>query len=94
MGGGYARFGMDDGYLVGPKKVIFDVLAEFAEGIRRDHGCTLNTRKCKMYSQKEGACAAARREGYVPEEIKHIQKGEYVNDSGDILRGLLFFNVP
>ena len=70
--GGYARFGMDDGYLVGPKEVIFDVLAEFAEGIRRDPGCALNTIKCKMYSQKEGACAAARREGKIPEEVKHI----------------------
>ena len=34
--GGCARFGMDDGYLIGPKAVIFAVLAEFAEGIRQD----------------------------------------------------------
>ena len=36
--GGCARFGMDDGYLIGPKEVIFGVLAEFADGIQRDHG--------------------------------------------------------
>jgi hypothetical protein len=45
---GCARFGMDDGYLIGPKEVIFDVLVEFAEGIQRDHGCALNTRTCTM----------------------------------------------
>jgi hypothetical protein len=61
--GGCARFGMDDGYLIGPKEIIFEVLAKFAEGIERDHGCALNTRKCKMYSRMEGACASARREG-------------------------------
>ena len=52
--GGCAWFGMDDGYLIGPKEVIFEVLAEIAEGIRRDHGCALNTRKCKMYIQSDG----------------------------------------
>jgi len=92
--GGCARLGMDDGYLVGPKEIIFEVLAEFAEGIRRDRGCALNTRKCKMYSRREGACATARREGYIPTEIEYIQEGAYVNESGDILRGLLIFNVP
>ena len=25
--GGCARFGMDDGYLIGPKEIIFEVLA-------------------------------------------------------------------
>ena len=52
--GGRARFGMDGGYLIGPKEVIFVVLAEFAEGIQRDHECALNTRECKMYSLTEG----------------------------------------
>jgi hypothetical protein len=49
--GGCARFGMDDGYLIGPKEIIFAVLAEFATGLGRDHGCVLNTRKCKMFSR-------------------------------------------
>ena len=93
--GGCARFGMDDGYLVGPKEIIFEVLAEFAEGLERDHGCTLNTRKCKMYSRSEGACEAARREGFIPAAVEHIQEGTYVvNEMGDVLRGLLIFNVP
>jgi len=85
---------MDDGYLVGPKEIIFEVLAEFAEGIERDHGCALNARKCKMHSWTEGACAAARREGHIPAAMEHIQEGTDVNESGEILRGLLIFNVP
>jgi hypothetical protein len=32
-----ARFGMDDGYLIGPKEVIFGILAEFTEGIQQDY---------------------------------------------------------
>ena len=43
--GGCTRFGMDDRYLMGPKEVIFAVLAEFVEDIQRDHECALNTRK-------------------------------------------------
>ncbi len=70
--GGCVRFGMDDGYLIGPKEIIFTVLAEFATGLERDHGCALNTRKCKMFSRTEGACEAARREGYIPAEVEHI----------------------
>jgi hypothetical protein len=92
--GGCARFGIDDGYLIGPKEIIFEVLAEFAEGIERDHGCALNTRKCKMYNRAEGACEAPRREGYIPAAVEHIQEGAYVNETGDVLRGLLIFNVP
>jgi len=67
--GGCARFGMDDGYLIGPKEIIFEVLVEFAIGLERDHGCALNTRKCKMLSRTKGACEAARREGYIPPEV-------------------------
>jgi len=52
--GGCARFGMDDGHLIGPKEVIFVVLAEFAEGIQGDHGCMLNKRKCRIYNMTEG----------------------------------------
>jgi hypothetical protein len=45
---------MDDGHLIGPKEVIFVVLAEFAEGIQGDHGCMLNKRKCRIYNMTEG----------------------------------------
>jgi hypothetical protein len=85
---------MDDGYLIGQKEIIFEVLAEFAEGFERDHGCSLNTRKCKMYIRTNEACEAARREGYILAAVEHIQEGSYVTETGDILRGILIFNVP
>ncbi len=91
---GCARFGMDDGYLIGPKEVIFGVLLEFAEGIQQDHGCTLNTRKCRMCIHTEGVSEEARREGYIPIEIEHIEEETYVDESGEIIRGLQIFNVP
>ncbi len=76
---------MDDGYLIGSKEVIFEVLAVFAEGIQQDHGCTLNMRKCKMYSLTKGVCEEARREGYIPKEVEHVDDGTYVDESGEIL---------
>ncbi len=48
--GGCARFGMDDGYMIGPKEVVFEVLASFAYGIKEECGCELNVAKCKMFS--------------------------------------------
>jgi len=45
---------MDDRYMIRPKEVVFEVLAGFAEAIREEHGCSLKTRKCKMYSINEG----------------------------------------
>ena len=92
--GGCARFGMDDGYMIGPKEVICGVLAEFAEDIQQDHECILNTRKCRMYCLTEGVCEGARREVYTQKEIKHIEEGAYVNESGEILCELQIFNVP
>jgi len=92
--GGCARFGMDDGYMIGPPEVVFKVLAEFAAGIREDYGCELNVSKCKMYSKEAGACEAARKAGHIPEELQHLQEGVHVSESGDLLRGLTIFNVP
>ena len=65
--GGCARFGMDDRYIMGPKEVVFQVLEEFAAGIRDEHGCELNTRKCKMYIIEEDRCCEAGREGHIPD---------------------------
>ena len=91
---GCARFGMDDGYMNGPPELVFIVLAEFAAGIKEDCGCELNVKKCKMCINEEGACEAARRAEYIPEELLHLQEGVHVNESGDRLRGLTMFNVP
>ncbi len=47
-----------------------------------------------MYGEKEGACAKARREGHIPDELLHLQEGVYVTEDGNILRGIQIFNVP
>ena len=87
-------FGMDDGYMIAPPELVFRVMAEFAAEIKEDCGCELNVSKCKMFNSEEGACEAARRAGYNPEELLHLQEGVHVNDSGNRLRGLTIFNVP
>ena len=43
--GGCPRFGMDDGYLVGPPEIVFEVLAEFTRDLGKDSGCELNINK-------------------------------------------------
>ncbi len=63
--GGCARFGMDDGYMIGPPEEVLKMLAEFAAGINEDCGCELNIKKCKMFSNEEGASEAARRAGHI-----------------------------
>jgi len=92
--GGCARFGMDDGYMIEPPEVVFEVLAEFVAGVKEDCGCELNISKCKMYIKEEGVCEAARRTGLIPEELMHLQEGVHVTESGEMLRGLAIFNVP
>jgi len=77
--GGCARFGMDDGYMMGPKEVVFQVLAEFAAGIRNEHKCKLNTRKSKMYCIVEDVSEETRREGHIPESLQHIEEGVFVD---------------
>ncbi len=55
---GCARFGMDDGYMIRPREVVFRVLAEFAARIKDNCGCELNVHKCQMYNKEEGVCEA------------------------------------
>ena len=92
--GGCARFRMDDGYMIGPPEMVYKVLAEFAARIKEECGCELNISKCKMFNNEEGACEAARRAGYIPEELLHLQEGVHINESRDRLRGVTIFNVP
>jgi hypothetical protein len=47
---------MDDGYMIGPKEVVFEVLSEFAMAIEGKQGCKLNAKKCNMYSINEDMC--------------------------------------
>ncbi len=85
---------MDDGYMIGPKEVVFQVLANFVKCIREECGCDLNVSKCKMYNEAKGTCEEARRAGCIPAVLSHIQEGTFVNWAGDVLRGLANFNVP
>ncbi len=70
--GGCASFEMDDGYMIGPKEVVFEVLGSFAKGMKEECGCDLNVAKCKMYNKKEGACEEARRAGCIPDDLSHL----------------------
>ncbi len=85
---------MDDGYLVGPREVIFDVLAEFANWPRDECGCNLNVKRCKMQCDEEEACEEARREGLIPNELRHLEKGCIINNAREKMRGINVFNVP
>ena len=91
--GGCARFGMDDGYMIGPKEVVFQVLRDFAQEIKEEHGCMLNTRKCKMYTGNEGICQRAKEEGWIPTELELLEEGSIVDDLGIRRRGIEIFNV-
>jgi len=65
--GGCAIFGMDDGYLVGPPEIVFEVLAEFARDLKTDSGCELNITKCKMYNvENTGGGGYGSRRGELP----------------------------
>jgi hypothetical protein len=46
--GGCARFGMDDGYKVGPPEVVFKVPADFAVGLKTECGCELDMSKFRV----------------------------------------------
>ena len=90
---GCTRFGMDDGYMVGPIEVVFKVLAEFAKGIREGTGCELVTRKCKIYNMDAGAWQDYTRKDLIPSELSLMEEGIYVNEDGDRLRGVIVFNA-
>ncbi len=47
--GGCARFGMDDGYFVGPRKAVFQVLQKFAKRVKEQTRGRLMPSKCKWY---------------------------------------------
>ena len=48
--GGMAKFGMDDGYAVGPKDVVFDAVRKFAEEVREQCLLQLEWSKTEVFS--------------------------------------------
>jgi len=91
--GGCARFGMDDGYMIGLREAIFQVLPDFANGIRESTGCGLVARTCKMYSLDEGAWDDCNARGLIPEELNLVEEEVHVTENGDCLKGIKVFNV-
>ena len=87
------RFGMDDGYFVGPRAMVFQVLAEFARGVREETGCELVSHKCKIYSLDENAWDDCQRNRLIPEDLSEIQECIFVNEEGERLRGVTIYNL-
>jgi len=85
---------MNDGYMVGPREVVFKVLAEFAEGTRQGTGCKLVAKKCMMYSSDATTWHDCIQNRLILEEPRLMEKGIYVNENGDMLKGVTVFNVP
>jgi hypothetical protein len=71
---------MEDGYIVGPREVVFKVLAEFAEGIKQGTGCELVPKKCRMYSLDPIAWQDCKHKNLIQEELRLIEEGIYVNE--------------
>ena len=49
-GGGIARFGMDDGYGVGPPELVFRALEEFERDVQENCGLELQRTKCEVFN--------------------------------------------
>ena len=49
-GGGLAKFGMDDGYGVGPPGIVFPALAEFEKDVQEHCGLELQRTKCEVFN--------------------------------------------
>ena len=47
-----------------------------------------------MYNMEEGRCMEAKRYGHIPMSMQHVEEGVCVNESGECLKGITFFNVP
>ena len=92
--GGCVKLGIDDGCMVRPREVIFEVLSIIAKGIKEECGCALNVKKCKMYCEEAEACYEARSYGLIPGDFQHLQEEVSINKSGERLRGIRIFNVP
>ena len=58
--------------MVGPREVIFMILAEFVEGVEKDTGCQLVPGKCKFYSPDASAWEDIQRRDIIPIYLKHI----------------------
>ena len=81
---GMARFGNDDGYVVGPPGVVFPAVQAFADNVQANHGLRLQPSKCEIFSWS----------GEMPPEAPRemIPGGVRVNDR--FFPGILVYGIP
>ena len=79
--GGCARFGWDDGYLIGPTNIVYDTLEEFSQEVETNCGLTLQRRKTEVYDRSN----SVPRNGLV-------SAGEHINDQWE--HGMICYGVP
>jgi len=78
-----AMLGMDDDYMIGPRKILFELAMDFAREIREETGCELAAKKCKMLSTDEEAREDCKRRLFIPQESQHIKEDIYTDKTGD-----------
>jgi len=89
-----ARFGMDDGYFVGPRDVAFIILSSFATRIREETGRKLVPRKCKWCCPDPSAAEKIVDRELIPDDLSGIEEGIYLATNGDLYMGIHVFNAP
>ena len=57
-------------------------------------GSSKNVKMCKIYNMYSRECEDARREGFILDDLGHLEERIYMTDQGEKLRGVTIFNVP
>ncbi len=92
--GGCARFGMDDGYFVGPRDIVFTILRDFADRIREETGGHLVPSKCKSYNPDFTATTDIGERSLLPEKLGDITEGRCYTTNGETYKRIMVFNAP
>ena len=81
--GGCARFGWDDGYLLGPAAQVYEALEAFSTDVREECGLVLQRCKTEVFSWNDGLVG-------VPHGL--VQAGEQVG--GQWEPGMICYGIP
>ncbi len=60
---------------MGPRKLVFHVLAEFANEVKLEAACQLVPSKCKVYCKEEGAWEVCIQRRLIPPQLQNFQEG-------------------
>ena len=82
--GGMAKFGNDDGYVIGPSTVLFPALAQFAQQIQEEHLLHLQVRKTEVFTWS----------GELPAEAPPGIARAGVMVGEDFLPGMIVYGIP